>query len=364
MQSISQYWAGFQVCVLPHLEEVFQVPITGKLKEFVEALELVRLEDYVEPSVQKRGRKRLDRCSIARSFLAKSVYDLPTTQVMIEMLHHHTALRRLCGFVKCCDIPSAATFSRAFSEFALSGLGERIPLSLIKKYIGEKIVMHISRDSTAVEAREKPVKQEKPVPAPKGKRGRPKKGEEAAPKEPRRLEIQLTQSCEEAVSALPQVCTVGAKKDSHGNLCHWRGWKAHIDWGDGGVPLNVITTSASLHDSQAAIPMSRMTAQRVHSCYDLMDAAYDAKEIKQVSLELGHVPIIDANKRRGSEVEREADRVRRYNERTTAERGNSRMKDQYGFRHLRVRGHAKAHMHIMFGILALFASQIGKIFSG
>ena len=50
-----------------------------------------------------------------------------------------------------------------------------------------------------------------------------------------------------------------------------------------------------VHDSQAAIPLARLTARRVDSLYDLMDSAYDAPEIRAFSTRLGHVPIIDVN---------------------------------------------------------------------
>ena len=58
-----------------------------------------------------------------------------------------------------------------------------------------------------------------------------------------------------------------------------------------------LLTSASVHDSQVAIPLATMTAARVTNCYDLMDAAYDAAEIRAHSELLGHVPIIDVNPR-------------------------------------------------------------------
>ena len=54
----------------------------------------------------------------------------------------------------------------------------------------------------------------------------------------------------------------------------------------------------------------------------------------------------------------------RFRERATAERGNSRLKDEFGCRLLRVRGHKKAHLHVMFGILALFADQLLKPLTG
>jgi Transposase DDE domain len=47
-----------------------------------------------------------------------------------------------------------------------------------------------------------------------------------------------------------------------------------------------------------------------------------------------------------------------YNERTTAERANARLKDEFGGRVIKVRGHAKVMCHLMFGVLALTADQL------
>jgi IS5 family transposase len=48
----------------------------------------------------------------------------------------------------------------------------------------------------------------------------------------------------------------------------------------------------------------------------------------------------------------------RYNERSTVGRVNARLKDEFGGRVVRVRGHAKVMRHLMFGILALTANQM------
>lgn len=141
---------------------------------------------------------------------------------------------------------------------------------------------------------------------------------------------------------------------------------------DGQIPLSCILTSASLHDSQVAIPLATLSAERTTNLYDLMDAAYDAEEIRQHSRLLGHVPLIDINTRRNTtlkeELKAEARRRKllgfrlpedtRYNERSAAERVKGRFKDEFGGRHLRVRGHAKAMCHCMFGIVALTADQL------
>ena len=54
-----------------------------------------------------------------------------------------------------------------------------------------------------------------------------------------------------------------------------------------------------------------MTARRVTNCYDLMDAAYDAREIHEASKGLGHVSIMDVNPRRDRELKEEMKREAR-----------------------------------------------------
>ncbi len=142
---------------------------------------------------------------------------------------------------------------------------------------------------------------------------------------------------------------------------------------DGDIPVSCLLTSASLHDSQVALPLAAITASRVTNLYDLMDSAYDAPEIWEKSRALGHVPVIDANPRRGGKAEAEVEALAkrcagykpagdvRYNERSSAERVNAGLKDNYGGRHVRVRGAAKVFCHLMFGILALTVGQLFRL---
>ena len=85
---------------------------------------------------------------------------------------------------------------------------------------------------------------------------------------------------------------------------------------------------------------------------DLMDAAYDAEEIRAYSRDLGHTAIIDLNPRRSVErkeaMKREAQArratgyvfadQRRYNERSTVERVYGRLKDEFGGRQVSAAG--------------------------
>lgn len=370
---LSNIWNRFQASLFPWLQEELG-ELTGKQQQLIEVLDIAQIETHLPYVGQVPGRPPEDRCAIACAFVAKAVYNLATTEMLLDQLKSDITLRRICGWEKKQDIPSRATFSRAFAEFAESQLAERVHAAMIDTHLGNQLIGHICRDSTAITAREKPEKKAvKAEATPPKKRGRPKKGEERI-KEPTRLEKQSAgMSFTEMKDDLPTACNVGTKRNSKGYKTSWIGYKLHIDAADGGIPVSCLLTSASLHDSQAAIPLAELSNQRVSSCYDLMDAAYDAPQIKQHSESLGHVPLIDENPRgkaRKAEVEAELKRKRkagyktseaiRYNERGTVERVNGRLKDDFGARMVRVKGHAKVMAHLMFGVIALTVDQLMK----
>ena len=363
---IADCWISFQASLFPNLCSCEREPLTAKLKELLDVFGQIDFGPHLSWGGSWMGRKRIDRRAIARAFVAKAVYDLATTDLLIEILRLQPALRKLCGFEKLRDVPSPATFSRAFKEFAETDLGDRVLEAMVQRHVGDKVVLHASSDSTEIDAREKGVAtpKELPVDKPSKLRGRPKKGEVRKPAEPTRIERQLKQTIKEAVAELPIVCNWGTKTNSQGHKHTWKGYKSHITWGDGNIPLAAITTSASVHDSQVAIPLMRTAAERATICYDLMDAAYKATAIREASEALNHVPIIDPKRNNGAVTWFSPAECERYKERTTAERGNSRLKDEFGARHVRVRGHAKVHMHILFGLIALFADQILKPTTG
>ena len=364
-KAVSWLLGTLQRSLFPRLEECWKTPLTTKEQQLVTILEMVRIEKHVprSASTQSLGRKLREREAIARSFVAKAVYGHPFTRTTIHELKTTPTLRCICGFEKISHIPSEATFSRAFAEFAKSALGDRVHEALVERSLKPELVGHISRDATAIEGREKPVKKppkEKPVAK---KRGRPRRGEQRDPKEEKRLAKQREQSAEEALKELPVLCDVGTKKNSKGYKETWIGYKLHADVNDCGLPVSVVLTAASLHDSQVAIPLMNLTSARVDYLYDLMDAAYDAGAIYEVSKSLGHVPIIDKNPRGHEVIPMAPHEALRYNERTAVERFNSRLKEEFGGRNVMVRGAQKVKLHLMFGVLALFADQLIKLIS-
>ena len=371
-----RFYACLQQDLFPLLQENLG-KLTEPMHKLATAISAVKSEippNILCDSSYLPGRPRKSRQAIFNAFIAKAVFNIPTTRDLIERLRYDKTMRRLCGWYYPWDVPCESTFSRAFGEFAENSIPAVLHEEMIRHFLDDEVVLHLSRDSTSIEAREKPApktKQNKP----KRKPGRPPKGSEPAKQEPKRIERQGNMNLKEMLGDLPDKCDVGAKRDSKGYKHTWVGWKLHIDSGDYGIPLSCILTSASVHDSQVAIPLAAMTAQRVISLYDLMDSAYDVDAIGDYSRLLGHVPIIDPNPRRNSELKAElrdeakAQSVagityaqrQRFKQRSTVERTNGRLKDEFGGRHLRVRGHAKAFCHLMFGILALTVDQLMRL---
>jgi hypothetical protein len=358
MSQLLEIWNHLQRRLFPVLEEEIGA-LTEKDRHFVEVMALVPWGPFLEPYRWSGvGCPPKERAWIVHAFIAKAVYQFPTTRALLEALQARPTLRQLCGWESIGAIPSESTFSRAFADFSADELLQKVHAAMIEQHRGSKLVGHVSRDATAIDGREKPVVKAPTTPAPPKKRGRPAKGEVRPPVPPTRLEQQPHRSLAENLADLPRQCAVGCKRNSKGHQETWIGYKLHLDTIDGDLPVSAILTSAAIHDSQVAIPLAQMTAQRVTSLYDLMDSAYDAPAIHEFSRRLGHVPIIDPNPRRGPLIPLAPAEQLRFRERSAAERVHSQLHDNYGARFVRVRGAAKVMTHLMFGVIALTATQL------
>jgi len=399
-QQLTQFAHVLQTGLFPVLKEELG-ELTAPAKRLVATLEMIPLARFVPSSRGWIGRPSKDRLAIAKAFVAKAVYGFGLTRQLLEALQSDAQLRLICGWSEARRIPHESTFSRAFDEFARMELPQFVHEALILETQRDRLIGHIARDSTAIEAREHypevasgvDAKKETPaaaaplkatsedkVPAKrkgkKGKRGpqkRCKGGQpQRSPREDTRLHRQRTMGLQAMLNDLPKDCSVGVKTSSSGYTYHWLGYKLHLDIADGQIPISAVLTGASVHDSQVAIPLATMSSQRVIYCYDLMDSAYDAQEIREHCQGMGHVPIIDPKnggrksqcvniplgkpKRELSWAESE-----RYKERTMVERVNARLKDEFGAREIRVKGAAKVMAHLMFGVLALTVDQLLKL---
>lgn len=346
-------------------------PVPPPLRLLSAVLFLVPLGSWL-PTVARRGRRPSPRQALAAAFLAKAILNLPTTRSLLARLHLDEALRTRCGFPTHASVPSESTFSRALAQFAAKDLPEHWHAALIRATQTQRLIGHIARDSTAIAARERfpaPARPRASKSQPKSPRSRPQRAAQRGVP-PTRLPRQRTQTLAQMRRELPAHCSLGVKTSSRGYRQHWRGYKLHLDVADGQIPISAVLTGAHVHDSQVAIPLMTMSAERgLTWLYDLMDTAYDSNQLLAHGRQQGHVPIVPPHSRRKGHSQlpkifppsrpeltwAEQDRFR---ERTMVERVFARLKDEFGGRHLRVRGAQKVMAHLMMGVIALTVDQL------
>lgn len=142
---------------------------------------------------------------MARASVAKAVFNLNATRQLLDCLSVDVSLRRLCGWESQLEISHESQFSRTFAEFAASELPQRLHEALIQATQQERLIGHISRDSTEIKVREKPARSPVSITPTKSlhKRGTPKKGEQPPPPESTRLERRADMTLEQMPDELP-----------------------------------------------------------------------------------------------------------------------------------------------------------------
>lgn len=298
-------------------EELFPVlqtatgPLSRQMQLLVSVMSLAPLGRLLSARRAGAGRPAKDRAALATAFMARAILNIPTTRDLIGRLRVDEALRQCCGWSSAQAVPHESKFSRAFAEFAQTQLPQQLHEAVIAATQQDRLIGHIARDSTAIPVRERYPEtgqqkaKERKTRKPGGKTGR-KKGSKGgfvrakAAERGTRIQRQRHQKLECQLKGLPQQCDIGAKKNAKGHEQYWRGYKLHLDVADGQIPISGILTSASVNDSQVAIPLMTMTSARVTYLYDLMDSAYDADEILAHSRQLNHVPIAAIHSRRGT----------------------------------------------------------------
>jgi Transposase DDE domain/Transposase domain (DUF772) len=360
-QAILQFGHVLQQQLFPHLEAAVG-RLSPQLELLAAVISVVPLARWLAAGRARTGRPAKDRAALATAFIAKAVLNLPTTRDLIGRLQVDQALRQFCGWRSGRALPHESKFSRAFAEFAASQLPQQLHAAVIEATQSERLIGHIARDSTAIPARERipePVMERKRAQkqAVKARHSKPRHSKPRHSKPRRqhpqgsfakakasqrgkRIQRQPHQTLAAMLADLPQQCDMGAKKNSQGQEQYWRGYKLHLDVADGQVPISAVLTSASVHDSQVAIPLMTMTSGRVTHLYELIDSAYDADGLLAHSRKLNHVPIVAPNHRRGTRKTSQLPKVfpiepapeltwaqqDRFKERTMIERVNGRLK--------------------------------------
>jgi transposase len=357
MKTITEIVGGAQVLldISFELQSCFEEKLNEQQKTFMHILRCIEehLPTLVRPYAGT-GRIPYQYQPFLISQFAQIFFQIESTKKLIERLRADPNLRLLCGFTK---IPGKSSFSRAFSHLAGTGILPAALENLAKETFKGKVVYHVSRDSSAINAREKAEKKSKGKgKKPQKKRGKPRKGEGKPEKQQTEMEKQITEDAADSLEKLNKKCSFGCKKNSQGNISFWKGYKLHLDVSDTGFPITACVTGANVHDSMLAIPMEKITEQRVAFCYSLMDSAYDAQTITGFIFSRERVPIIDPNKRKNeSRPPLDPAKKERYKIRTTVERAYSHLKDNLIPKTLYVKGHTKVSFVLFSAVLCLAA---------
>ena len=366
MQNIlSQTWCFMKSKLFSIAEEELG-SLSEKHRQLISAISFASVRKLIRSFEGCVGRPSSDRASIAHAFIAKAIFNISQTKTLLVWINTDPVLRCICGWETKSSVPSEATFSRAFAEFATTDIASKIHEAFVKKYHADRIALHVSRDSTSIVAREKVSKKPEVL---KMRKAQQKKGHLVTaliqePAAPSRLQKQRDMSIAAILADLPKKCDYGCKKDSKGYKHSWRGYKLHIDTADGDIPISAVLTSASVHDSQVALLLHKITKDRITHLYEVMDSAYDAGIIRDALSQAGHTALIDFNHRSPNDTRAfDPCEKERYKIRSSAERVNSYLKDNFSGMMIRVKGHAKVFTHLMFSLLAITIDRSIKQFA-
>lgn len=345
-------WRELEQGVFPWVEDNFG-ELDEKHRLFMAVCEaVVDVDAFRYAEWKGNGRPLASRLNIFKAFILKAVLDVKNTKELVRMLRAEPLSRRLCGWSCPGLVSSESSFSRAFDEFSRIGFTDRWFADLVVRYHGDIAVETISYDSAPVEVRARAANARK----------RLERLDPDQPRPPARLAVQPLRDAEANMADLPVECEWGCKRDSHGKKRQWKGGKLHVAVTRDGFPVAVKYTSASLHDSQAMIPLAQQAAARVPHHFDLADAAYDAEPIRALCAELGTVAVVDANPRRGGDGKnRSAAEEELYRDRSSAERYFSHHLESHGGRTVRVRAPAKVALHLLLGTIVIAVEQLVRM---
>jgi transposase len=382
ISTLSKMWLkviNLENTLFPELQESLRIEeFSTKEAKLIRVLDFAEIEKFITITSLTNTPKYREQ--IARAFIAKSVYNFQTTRDLIDRLHVDRTLRIICGWRYAKNIPSEATFSRAFDEISTLQIAQKTHEQFVQEYLSEKTFFYNATDATKIPLREKAVKKDKKEPKIKHKVGRPKKGEIREPIKPKILEQQKDmQTVDEMLSFVSTDCGVGIKQNSKGNREVWIGGKLHISVVDGDIPITAFYSGANVHDSSVALPLMKETSKRVNYLYDLQDAGYDADIIREFSNRLGHRPIIDINPKNSKELKAKIELMehenktfkylnqhlscdeKHYNQRSMVERVNKLLKDDFGCNTIYYQGATKVASVLAFGILSICIDQSLKL---
>ncbi|PSR25833.1 MAG: DDE transposase [Sulfobacillus thermosulfidooxidans] len=222
------------------------------------------------PPPARTGRpEQHDRPTMIRAYIAKAVEQIPTTEALRARLRRDPVFRWIVGYRGKSDVPSAATFSRLFSQLSRCTSLQVIHAQLVETARERHLVPD---DAAAYDASDIP----------------------AYEKTRRHADAQDLERA-----------SWGMKTGPKGQKYRWFGYKLHLSVAAGSLfPLAALTTTAMVHDVNMARPLVQITTDRnMGQQVAIFDAGYDQATLYQDLHAQGLIPIIPLNRHGGEAPE-------------------------------------------------------------
>ena len=99
-ETLSKYWYASQQELFPSLEMEI-APLRGRCELFVAAVEFARLKALLSSICSLSGRPPQNRAALARAFIAKAVFDIPTApaKAQEQQFNNPGATAGLCNWI-------------------------------------------------------------------------------------------------------------------------------------------------------------------------------------------------------------------------------------------------------------------------
>ena len=129
--TLATCWLRMQGELLPWLDDMMGGPASGHHKQLVCLPGMVRIEAVLPSWHGLPGRPRSERAALARACIAKAVFNLPATTLLIDMLSGDKTPRRPCGWQRAVETPTmirfgAMTADEVFVSAAAARAGVRV----------------------------------------------------------------------------------------------------------------------------------------------------------------------------------------------------------------------------------------------
>ncbi|MFH1706825.1 MAG: hypothetical protein ABIF71_02785 [Planctomycetota bacterium] len=110
LAELGALWSTIQTWLFPMMEDELGA-LDDRHREFIAVCEVCAPREHMAAyRFCGNGYPPKDRLALCKAFIAKAVWDFPTTRIPINAIRHSPTLRRLCGWKRSAIFPAKPPF--------------------------------------------------------------------------------------------------------------------------------------------------------------------------------------------------------------------------------------------------------------